>query len=96
MGYVQSPADLKRLVGQQVAQGRAASEADFIAEPMRLYAEYRFLAVPDDHAASRNLRSSRSRLARPYIWRLRVFRRLIWPSTGPLLQSSVRAARTAS
>jgi len=50
----------------------------------------------DDHAASRNRRSSRSRLARPYIWRLRVLSRLICPSTGPLLQASVRAARTAS
>ena len=49
-----------------------------------------------DHAASRNLRSSRSRLALPYIWRLIVFSRLICPSTWPLLQASVTAARTAS
>ncbi len=54
------------------------------------------LATFDDQAASRNLRSSRSRLAWPYIWRLRVFSRLICPSTGPLLQASVKAAHTAS
>ncbi len=34
--------------------------------------------------------------ARPYIWRLMVFSRLICPSVCPLLQSSVTAARTAS
>jgi len=55
-----------------------------------------FLATFDDQAASRNLRSSRSRPAWPHIWRLRVLSRLICPSTGPLLQASVRAARTAS
>ena len=55
-----------------------------------------FLATFDDQAASRNLRSSRSRFARPYIWRLRALSRLICPSTGPLLQASVKAARTAS
>jgi len=38
------------------------------------------LATFDDQAASRNLRSSRSRLARPYICRLRVLSRLICPS----------------
>ena len=54
------------------------------------------LATLDDHAASKNLRPSRSRLARPYIWRLIVFRRLICPSVWPLLQSSITAARTAS
>lgn len=40
MGYVQLPDGLKRLIGQQVAEGRAASEADFVAEAVRLYAEY--------------------------------------------------------
>ncbi len=55
-----------------------------------------FLATFGDQAASRNLRSSRSNLARPYIWRLRVFSRLICPSVCPLLQSSDTAARTAS
>ncbi len=55
-----------------------------------------FLATFDDHAASRNLRSSRSRPARPYIWRLRLFKRLICPSTGPLLQANIKAGRTAS
>src|SRR5437899_4683526 len=33
--------------------------------------------------------------ARPNIWRLRVFRRLICPSTWPLLQGVSTAARTA-
>ncbi len=32
----------------------------------------------------------------PYIWRLIVLRRLIWPSTGLILQGCVIAARTAS
>jgi hypothetical protein len=31
---------------------------------------------------------SRSTPARPYIWRRHIFSRLIWPSTGPLLQRS--------
>ena len=48
------------------------------------------LAVFGDHAASRNLRSSRSRLARPYIWRLRVFSRLICPSTWGRLRIRVK------
>ena len=43
-----------------------------------------------------NLRSSRSRLAQPYIWRLMILSRLICPSTCPLLQARVTAARTAS
>src|SRR3954449_11084417 len=38
---------------------------------------------------------SSSKPARPYIWRLIVFSRLIWPSTGLVLQGSARAARTA-
>jgi hypothetical protein len=42
-------------------------------------------------------RRARSSLtpARPYIWRLSVLRRLMCPSTGPLLQGSVTAASTA-
>ena len=54
-----------------------------------------FLPTLDDQAASRNLRSSRSRSARPYIWRLMVLSRMMCPSTGPLLHASVTAARTA-
>lgn len=54
------------------------------------------LATFDDQAASRKRRLSRSRLARLYIWRLIIFSRLIWPSTGPVPQGSVTAARTAS
>src|SRR4051812_34049823 len=54
------------------------------------------LAIFDDHAASRKRRPSRSRPARPYMVRFSILRRLIWPSTGPLLQPSVTAARTAS
>ncbi len=38
---------------------------------------------------------SKSRFARPYIWRLRNFSRLICPSTCPLLQGDSKAARTA-
>jgi hypothetical protein len=54
------------------------------------------LAIFDDHAASRKRRLSRSRPARPYMVRFSILRRLIWPSTGPLLQPSFTAARTAS
>ena len=54
------------------------------------------LATFDDHAAIRNRRLSKSRPARPYIWRLMVFKRLICPSTCPLLQDEPTAARTAS
>jgi putative transposase len=42
-----------------------------------------FWCCPD--AASLKRRWSRSRLARPHIWRLSLFRRLMWPSTGPFL-----------
>ncbi len=42
------------------------------------------------------LARSNSTLARPYIARLSVFNRLIWPSTWPLLQGSRMAFRTAS
>ena len=38
MGYVELPDDVKRLIRQHVAEGRAASEADYIAEAVRLYA----------------------------------------------------------
>src|SRR5690242_17460184 len=54
------------------------------------------LAGFGDQAASMNRRLRRSKLARPNIWRLIIFSRLIWPSTCPVLQGSVRAARTAS
>lgn len=37
-----------------------------------------------------------STLARPYIWRLRNFSRLTWPSVCPLLHGNVNAARTAA
>ena len=40
MGYVEIPDDLKRLIGQHVAEGRATFEAEFIAEAVRLYAGY--------------------------------------------------------
>jgi hypothetical protein len=51
---------------------------------------------PGDHAASRNRRLRRSILARPNIERLSIFKRLICPSTGPVLQGSLRLALTAS
>lgn len=38
MGYVLLSNDLKTIVKQQVAEGRAASEADFLAEAVRLHA----------------------------------------------------------
>lgn len=40
MGYVQLSNDLKAIVEQQVTDERAASEADFLAEAVRLYAGY--------------------------------------------------------
>ena len=49
MGYVQLPDDLKSLIEQQVAKGHAASEADFVAEAVRLYAGY--LATESEIAA---------------------------------------------
>ena len=58
--------------------------------------DFGFLPTFDDQAASRNLRPSRSRLARPYIWRLIVLSRLTCPSVWPLLHASVTAARTAA
>jgi hypothetical protein len=42
------------------------------------------------------LARSRAMPARPYIARFSVFNRLIWPSTWPLLQTSVMALRTAA
>ena len=48
------------------------------------------------HAASNTRCRRRSKPARPYIWRLIVFRRLICPSTGLVLQGSASAARTAA
>jgi len=54
MGYVQIPDDLKAMVDQQVADGHAASEADFIAEAVRLYLGYlegdRLIAAMADRA----------------------------------------------
>ena len=49
MSYVALPDDLKSLIERQVAEGRAASEADFVAEAVRLYADY--LQSGDDIAA---------------------------------------------
>jgi hypothetical protein len=45
---------------------------------------------------SRKRRLRRSRRARPNIWRFNIFRRLIWPSTGPELQGNVTPALTAA
>ncbi len=49
-----------------------------------------------DQAAQRTRLRSRSKPARPYIWRLSIFSRLIWPSACPLLHGSDSAARTAA
>ncbi len=46
----------------------------------------------DRYAAARNRFRSRSKLVRPYIWRLISLRRLTWPSVWPLLHSRVSAA----
>ena len=51
-------------------------------------------ATPQLGRSTRILRSST--LARPYIWRLRNFKRLTCPSVWPLLHGSVKAARTAA
>jgi predicted transcriptional regulator len=47
MGVVQLPDELKRLINRQVAEGRAASEADFLAEAVQRYA----VALELDEAA---------------------------------------------
>src|SRR3954449_3261466 len=48
------------------------------------------------YAAASTLWRRRSNPARPYMDRLMTFNRLICPSTGPVLQGSVKAACTAS
>src|SRR5690242_5349979 len=48
------------------------------------------------YGAASTRRRRRSNPARPYMDRLMTFNRLIWPSTGPVLQGIVRAACTAS
>jgi hypothetical protein len=48
------------------------------------------------YAAASTLWRRRSNPARPYMDRLMAFNRLICPSTGPVLQGSVKAACTAS
>ena len=48
------------------------------------------------YAEASTLWRRRSKPARPYMERLMAFNRLICPSTGPVLQDSVRAACTAS
>ena len=48
------------------------------------------------YAAASTLWRRRSNPARPYMDRLMTFNRLICPSTGPVLQGSLRAACTAS
>jgi predicted transcriptional regulator len=39
MGAVQLPDDLKQVIDRQVAEGRAASQAEFLAEAVQRYAE---------------------------------------------------------
>ena len=46
---VQLPDDLKRVIDRQIAEGRALSEADFLAEAARLYADH--LDAMDEIAA---------------------------------------------
>src|SRR5215471_13561398 len=50
-------------------------------------------AVSAPYGKTRARRSSKP--ARPYIWRLIILRRLIWPSTWPVLQGVSTAAATA-
>lgn len=40
MGYVQIADDVREIIERHVAVGRAGSEADFVAEAVRLYADY--------------------------------------------------------
>src|SRR5262249_6382258 len=54
------------------------------------------IAVSADHGAWTTLALSNTNPALPYICRLIVFRRLICPSTGPLLHRCVTAASTAA
>lgn len=37
---VQLPDDLRSIIDRQVAEGRAASEAEYVAEALRLYADH--------------------------------------------------------
>ena len=53
------------------------------------------LVTVHDHAAFRTRALSKTNPALPYICRLTVFRRLMCPSTGPLLHRWVTAASTA-
>jgi hypothetical protein len=47
-------------------------------------------AIADEYGKTRARSSSKP--ARPYIWRLIILRRLIWPSTWPVLQDVSTAA----
>jgi Arc/MetJ-type ribon-helix-helix transcriptional regulator len=40
MGAVQIPDQLKQVIDRQIAEGRAASEEDYVAEALRAYAEH--------------------------------------------------------
>jgi Arc/MetJ-type ribon-helix-helix transcriptional regulator len=40
MAAVQIPDHLKHIIDRQVAEGRAASEADYVADALRAYAEH--------------------------------------------------------
>ncbi len=57
MTLIQLPDDLKRLIDQQVAEGRAASDAEFLAVAVRRYADAleadddRIVAAADDGIA---------------------------------------------
>ena len=37
---VQLPDDLRRVIDRQIAEGRAASEVEYVAEALRLYADH--------------------------------------------------------
>ncbi len=72
--------DLRRLVEPATMCSGAQSKCGGRAIEGQFRRTLGVLAAFGDHAASRNLRSRRSRLARPYIWRLMVLSRLICPS----------------
>jgi Arc/MetJ-type ribon-helix-helix transcriptional regulator len=40
MGAIQIPDQLKQIIDRQVAAGRAASEADYVQEALRAYADH--------------------------------------------------------
>src|SRR4051794_19712048 len=81
---------------QSGAQGYAVVRRVDLRFFVLLCAHLRDEDVRSCYAAASTLWRRRSNPARPYMVRLMTFSRLICPSTGPVLQGSVKAACTAS